>query len=667
MATKLPRVFLDYETRSRCDLKKCGGRVYAWHPSTEVLCCVLHVDGLSYTYRHEQDHTPIVDLLEACAPFAAVAHNGIGFDRHVWARLGWPEPAEWIDPAELARVAGYPRAGLDWLGANLLGVPKDHEGNRLTLSLSQVNKKTGDWRKQLTPEILDRVVAYCRADVELMVRLYEEFLAQFEGIEPELVIAERAVIDRGIRFDVQLADKLIWLNDAWAEAARRQTAGVFEVPATGEQLPVEATALRSNKQLVALFAELGVDIADCRGETIEKLCEHEDQWVAALAQARLAAVPIAAKKLRAAKLRLSPDGRLRDSLRYYGADRTGRWAGVGFQPQNLPRGIPFEDENKRNLVNEACARVLADDYPDQFDEDPVGAISTLARSCLVAEEGHTLSVVDLGQIESRCIMWAARDEGGIYRFEQYDRKLGPDPYKVMGGRVYNIPPEQCTKLQRNVGKPAVLACAYGMGPAKFRATALASPGFPGWEALPMTPEQVVAAWRELHAPVVRWWYKLQEGFVQAARGGKAEVWPVTFHPMGQGDVWCELPSGRCLIYRRVQAMRTNRGWDLTYAAMRGYEKDTQWACQRTRTYGGKIAENIIQAMSRDFLAEAIVALAKAGLPCVLHVHDETVCELRKEDARIQHAEHCAIMVRVPVWAPGMPLVADGFLSDRYHK
>jgi hypothetical protein len=258
-----PLVFVDFETRSKADLKKIGGRLYAEHPTTEVLCAVtLEVDGADECLNEAASSEGLAAQgawLRHAGTFDAVAHNAIGFDRHVWRRLGWPEPRRWIDTAELARVAGFPEASLEWLGANLLGVPKDKEGNKLTVSLSRVSraKKTFGQLPELTPAILDRVVKYCRCDVEIMVRLYHEHLEPWLDSDlPGLEATDRAVIDRGICFDRDLAELLLIADETLRDKAL-EDAGVKE---TAELGPI---------QLKARLAECGVVVDDCTADTIE--------------------------------------------------------------------------------------------------------------------------------------------------------------------------------------------------------------------------------------------------------------------------------------------------------------------------------------------------------------------------------------------------------------
>lgn len=345
---------LDFETRSKAKLKKVGSRRYAEDPSTEVVCAVVRsADGTELVYAphlHVEKTTLTLDdgrrlpVLRKWAPprlECVMAHNGIGFDRHIWRRLNWPEPREWIDTSYLARVAGMPQASLEWLAQHLLGRAKDLEGNKLTLKLSAVSRarKTLGQLCTITPEILCRVIEYCWLDVDLMDRLWLEWLSEWYGVDLDgYEAAQIAMNDRGICFDVDLAQTLLEADDILATRACA-AAGVARHVVT------------SNPQLQAEFARRGCPIDNCQAETFELMLSAEwvSKWqndpvfddVRALILARQACASIAAGKLRAGLLRVSPDGRLRDNTRIYGA-HTGRESGRGVQLHNLAKGPPLD-------------------------------------------------------------------------------------------------------------------------------------------------------------------------------------------------------------------------------------------------------------------------------------------------------------------------------------
>jgi hypothetical protein len=357
--------FVDFETRSRADLKAIGGRRYAEHPSTEVVCAVLRTttgELIDFAGPEDPHWTRTRWHFDKLA-----AHNAINFDRHIWRKLGLPEPGEWIDTAELARVAGFPQASLEWLGENLAGKPKDLEGNALTKKLSApelyygpaldtvlANRKA-QWKAAnkgrlpaaqikaalvadldranakpapIPADVLERVIKYCRLDVEIMADLWEGVLWEWYDADlPGLVAADRALNDRGICFDRELAQILI---DASEELGR----------VACERAGVAPSVVRSTQQLTAAIRAAGYTgaIVDCTADTVAELAKSPIEQVANLAKARQSVASIAIGKLEAGLARCSPDGRLRDNRTYMGA-HTGRWAGKGMQLDNLAKGI----------------------------------------------------------------------------------------------------------------------------------------------------------------------------------------------------------------------------------------------------------------------------------------------------------------------------------------
>lgn len=301
-------------------------------------------------------------------------------------------------------------------------------------------------------------------------------------------------------------------------------------------------------------------------------------------------------------------------------------------------------------------------------------INTLTRACLKAAEGHMLAVCDYSSVEARALAWMAGDEPAVERFLNDE-----DAYIALAARLYGVPVASISKEdpRRQVGKIAELACGYGMGAGGAknpnRGKTFGKPfGFYGagekggvdWVAMakakpPLTPKSVVDGWRSMHAPSVQLWKDLEHGMKLAYAGEENAV------GLGCQVQWarwndaivCTLPSGRSLIYHDVHASRGKYGLELNYRGGKGREK----------TYGGKITENIIQAICRDFLAVALVKVEDAGLCPVLHVHDEIVCEVPADQAEdgLALLEH--LMKDLPEWGEGMPIGAEGFVCGRYRK
>jgi DNA polymerase len=636
-------VFVDFETRSRCDLKKAGGRKYAEHPSTEMLCGVIGVNGKLFA------HVPHTSQPILSPPFVAVANNARGFDRHIWRRYGWPEPTEWIDTVELAHLAGYPAASLDYLAQTLLGRPKDEEGNKLTLSLSRVSRKTGEL-PEVTAEVLQRVIAYCASDVAALMDLWPHLAPYRNNDLPGMQWADQAINDRGMLFDVKLARALIEI-DGLRNTDALNTAGV------------NAETVRSVPQLTEAFARLGVHIPNAQKATIEALFDHPDERVQALARARRNVSTIAASKLLAGIFRVGDDCRLRDALQYYGA-HTGRWAGRGMQTQNLPVGATEDDvkaaiKTPQQAIHAACVTdpEVVIDYirrgaPHELIDTKT--INTLTRACIMAPPGYTLGIVDYSGIEARAVAWMAGDRDALEIF----RTKG-DPYRALAAKLFKCTPEQVTKEQRGIGKRAELGCGYGMGAPKFATTVEKYGG--DWSKIPATPKQCVDVWRTTHFAIVAFWKNLERAALRAIEHGEGRCWPTVWMRARDDGILCQLPSGRFLRYHEMKTSPGPYGPSLSYTGRVNHKP------ARVHTYGGALTENVVQAFCRDLLGRALVDCEAAGLRPVMHTHDEIVCELPETDAAGWLRLQTEIMCKVPPWAAGMPIDVDSFTAKRYRK
>lgn len=316
----------DFETRSLAPLKAVGGRVYAGHSSTEVLC-VAFAEG---------DEEPVALWRPRRYPFGservdvAVAHNADGFDRFIWeVTLGWPPPRRWLDTAALCRRAGFASSALAEVGERY-GFPKDKEGNKLTVGLSRRARKGGGFHVPFIPaDVAARVMSYCCTDVGVMRCAFDDLVTEFDfalyppgtwqHAENLVYEVDRAVQDRGAPFD-----------RAFAQALRR--CEVIAADAACKAAGVTAAQVRSAAQFKALYeAATGVSLPNVQRATLAALPPHP------LVTARLACTSITVGKIDAGLQRLTGGGRLRDTTKYCGA-HTWRWSGQGMQCHNLPRG-----------------------------------------------------------------------------------------------------------------------------------------------------------------------------------------------------------------------------------------------------------------------------------------------------------------------------------------
>ena len=646
-------VLLDIESRARIDLKVVGGRNYWEHPSTELLCLSWHDTATDARGTwHPGDASP---YWRFTAPLAA--HNMSGFDRFGLVRYGFLThyDVDYLDTSELARTAGFPGA-LDDLGC-AYGIPKDKVASKFTTALSSARRpksiSAADWRTlspaekklrgdlpELTDETRARVDRYCESDVAIMSRAWDD-LAPWDELEPDVVRLDRIINDRGVELDVDLCRALL------REDARHADEVVSQV---SRETGISDADIRKAAGSNPLFCAI-TGLPNAQKATVAA-CAHP------LATVRRVLASIARGKLDAGLARVSPDGRLRDNHRYYGG-HTGRWSGKGMQLQNLPRPSKrFEKQWAANGWDDGKHDDQISDYLDDLAEGIVSGrrqaqrdeINLLVRGSITAAPGHTLVVSDFSGIEARALAWAAGDRAALDVFTS-----GRDPYRVAAMAIFGLPYEQCGGDYRQAGKTAELACGYGQGAKKFGETA-AKMGA-NLAAMGVDPKRVVDAWRRLHAPVVQFWDRCERAFRSAIGGHTTRVGAFEFRPYGS-DVHIVLPSGRPLVYRIARLKADGRRQSIVYEGGRTGEE---------YTYGGKIVENLIQAACRDLLAEAMVKVEAAGLPIVLHVHDEIVVEVPREDAADAKVALEAWMCDAPEWADGLPLTAHGFICRRYRK
>lgn len=674
--------------------------------------------------------------LAALVPGAAlVAHNAEGFDRLVWEGLDYPAPAAWLDSYPRALRACLP-GRLGDLGAYVLGATKDARGDRLIQTYSKPLRATACRRcaklpdpvpdcpacraggrspfVDPAPDALTALARYCARDVALLACVWlAEGLGDTHEDDAALELDAR-VNRRGVALDRELLRRLALVEGSLTLAAEERAAVALGMPDVAEA----ATTLRSPSALLAWIhhehaawassaaAQLAPDdedgdeepgerrIADTRAGTVDALLALDPPpAVRVVLEARRDVARVTAGKLAAALRRVCADGRLRHVLAYYGA-HTGRWAGRGVQPQNLPRcpegldgavvaeallarpcseagGSPAEVAALRAVVEEAARAATA----AGSDLSPADALGALLRSAFVAADGRTLLAVDFASVEARGLLWLAGDEAGLDVY-----RAGQDPYKVAASAIYGAPYDEITKAQRAAGKVSVLGAGFGGGSEAIARFAVAQ-GI-DLAAAGTTPEVVVEGWRDSRplvagrrsgrwqTPEGRWITQRQGGLwrdtyaaaVAVARGEVAEAYAGRCLWSRRGaDLLCRLPSGRALRYREAYMERLPSRWDpsrleerLTFRRPHG----------RAQTYGGRAVENMVQATCRDLLAQAMLRLDAAGYEIVLHVHDEVVVELPDPGAR---AEVEAIVSEVPPWARGFPLAVSGALGRRYAK
>ena len=488
------------------------------------------------------------------------------------------------------------------------------------------------------PEKWQRFKEYCVRDVDAE----REIRAKLQGYpipakEQELYRLDQEINDRGIMVDPVLVARAIECDEQYRE---KTTKRAYEL--TGLANP------NSPAQLKEWLEGQGTQVDTLDKKAVRALLPDAEGDVLEVLKLRLLMAKTSVKKYEAIRRSVCADGRVHGLLQFYGANRTGRWAGRLVQIQNLPQNHLSDLALARDLVK-------AGRYADieALYESTPNVLSELIRTAFVPRPGCRFIVADFSAIEARVIAWLAGEQWRLEVFEG-----GGDIYCASASKMFHVPVEKHGQNShlRQKGKIAELALGYGGAVGALTAMGALDMGLAEEELPPL-----VRQWREANPHIIRLWARVEDAAMTAAREkARVRLGRLTFH-CRSGMLFITLPSGRKLCYVKPR-IQTNRfgGDGLTYE---GVGEGKKWT--RIETFGGKLTENIVQATARDLLAEAMLRLRDAGLEIVMHVHDEAVLEVPIGHSGVE--EVCALMAEAPAWADGLPLRADGYECEFYKK
>jgi len=636
---------------------------------------------------------------------------------------------EWEDPSVGARHLSMP-GGLDEV-CGILGLPSElvknesrgRELRRLFTEPQQIKKKkaatdentlfaispTGEEKIEYVfanhishPKEWAEFVEYCRQDV-VAERAVQKRTDVFPltDMDTKMWYLDQKINNTGIAADRDFATKCLKL------AQRDKDAFVNKLRViTGLENPV------SNQQMLPWVQQHGYPYNSLRKEPVGTALIDDQVKLTDKGREVLGMLKYAKKtsytKLEAITTALSSDGRLRDQFLFMGSARAGRWTGRNVQLQNMAR--PIKALGKKGKLELAIELIKAMDYEGlkrEFDPEPkdpknpgdpvIDIVTSCIRSAFIAEPGNRLDVCDLNAIENRVLGWVAGEDKILQVFRD-----GRDPYLDFAARWFNVPYEVIkaaydnhdtdAEFKRQISKPAVLGCGYrqaggdwGINPQTGDKVKKGLWGYAENMHCPMTKDQAheaVAVFRGEYKKVVNLWYDSERAVIRCLKQGTTEwIGPTQL-------VWCDrrkrkdgsyllrihLPSGRCLHYLNAHVEeRENTGRDGTV-----YKKDTilydgidatsankMW--KEIVTHGGKIVENVVQAISRDILVHAMLLADEIGLKIVGHIHDEIICEDPDTEDGLGLEDLTWCMSQVPTWAPGLPLTARGYSGRVYRK
>lgn len=627
--TELSDVYVDIETRSRVNLPKSNVYRYTDDPDFRILMMAYAVDdGTVEVTTNPREMTQLL-----CAWLeegdTIVAHNA-AFERicfsahlrdypdprtdHAFTELGYLNPEYFDDSAALATVYGYP-AKLETVARWLGGQQKDEAGSALIRYFSIPNRKGEFNPPEADPVRWQQFIEYARQDVETHRDVYQK-LPDWPGNERDVWLTDQHINDTGIAVDEPLATAAVEASDT-----NRLSQEIEISTLTGVLNP------GSVQQMQAWFSSTGLDLPDLKAATVTEALSRDDLTTdqRRVLELRQELALVASKKYIAALDRIDPDNRLRGSFQYFGA-HTGRWAGRGVQLQNLPAAT-IEPEPGVDL--DTAIQAEAVDVTMGLGAS-AHSLKALVRSMFLGP----FTVVDYSAIEARVLAWVAGESWALEAFE-----AGRDIYVETASRMGN--------LSRKEGKVATLALGYNGGIGSLRAM-----GADGTDAY---LQRLVDQWRGANRNIVALWAKLGEAFWHGGRAGRVTV-------VKKGNIrQIQLPSGRAITYHGVrQVMQENRWGNLS--PQLSFRDPKKGLNGRTDTYGGRVVENVTQAIARDVLADALRSLHRQGFKVVGHVHDEILVEGRHSVEEVSE-----IMTTSSPWADGLPLDAEGYTCGRYRK
>ena len=639
---------MDIETFSDVDLIKCGVYAYADSPAFEVLLFAYSFDG---------GETRVIDLAqgeELPGEVAEAVFDGsvvktafnANFERTCLSKhFGrYLPPDSWHCSAVQAAVLALPRS-LEDVGAVLgLDEQKMREGKELIRYFCvpcKPTKANGGRRRNLpchAPEKWELFKTYCMRDVDVEKSIRRK-LCKFpipEG-EMELYRLDQRINDRGVLVDMGLVRQAVVCERLHKEVVTRRA---YEL--TGLENP------NSVAQLKGWLGENGVEAESLSKKAVSEMIGESDGEVEELLRLRLLMAKTSVKKYEAMKRSVCSDGRVHGLLQFYGANRTGRWAGRLVQVQNLPQNHIEDLELARRLVREG----RFEDVEMLYDYTS-NVLSELIRTAFVPEPGCRFVVADFSAIEARVLAWLAGERWRLEVFSSHGKI-----YEASASAMFHVPIEEVTKgsTLRQKGKIAELGLGYGGA-----AGALVSMG-----ALDMGLSEddlppLVAAWRRANPHITQFWWDVDKAAVEAVTKRTGTRAGRIGFEYRSGILFVMLPSGRKLAYVKPRMAVNKFGREgLTYE---GILENKKWG--RIETYGPKLVENIVQGTARDLLAEAMLRVERKGYPIVMHCHDEIIAEVPEGSGSVE--EMCGVMAVRPSWAEGLPLRADGYECPFYQK
>ena len=678
---------IDYETRSKCDIKKAGAWKYSEHESTDILCLKFRIPGDEiglwtpvFESLDDDNMAPLAPLFKWLENGGLIEAHNSGFEEAIWQNVmnkkyhaPLVRPSQWRCSASKAAALALPRSLGEVGGALGLPIEKDKEGHRLMMKMCKPRKALKAEKKEILADpdivLLDDGVTYCHApsgeEFELWHEKPEDFIRLFEYCHRDVETEEEAskampdlspeelevwqldqeINRRGIFCDIPLIKKSLKFIEIYSEVLTKELQEVTngEIKTSGQL-----------KKILGWLENEGIFMDSLAKAPLEEALSWDFLSTNArrVLEIRQALALTSPKKLKAMLAMAGADHRIRGTLLYHGAS-TGRWSGKGIQPQNLPRGTVKDVES--------CILALEKDPYAEFSKkypDVLGAISSCIRGMLCSPKGRKLLCADFSAIECRVLFWLADDLVGLEIYHTHGKV-----YESMAADIYVKPMENVKKDERQLGKQAVLGCGYQMGWKTFITTC---EGY-GIKIKADMAKTTVNAYRNKFWRVKAFWNETEAAAIEAVlKPGKVVQNGKVFWKKVGMYLFCKLPSGRKIAYYDPQIRRGETPWGepkdlLTFMGVDS--KIRKWT--RQKTYGGKLVENITQAVARDFMASAMLRVESKGYEIILTVHDELLVEADEDFGTLEEFEK--LMAEVPSWGSDIPLAVEGWSGKRFKK
>ena len=650
---------IDIETRSSVDIGKAGAYKYAQSPDFEILLFAYQLDDYSVEITDLKNGEGIpIEIVEMLDDPSVIKHAyNAAFEWYCLNRAGYETPVDqWRCTMAHGLYCGY-TAGLDATG-KAIGLPQDKQ--KLTTGRALIRyfcvpckpTKTNGGRIWNQPwhdtDKWNLFKEYCCQDVvtehEILKRLDLFPMPEEEERLWQMDILMNAY---GVRVDTELIDGALYIDQI---SAQRLTDEAIKL--TGLDNP------NSTAQLLKWLQDNGIETDNLRKETVSELLDGiNPEKVQRMLEIRQQLGKTSIKKYVAMDTACGEGDRVRGLTQYYGANRTGRWAGRLVQMQNLPRNYLKTLDYARNLVrakNYDGVKILYGNVPD--------TLSQLIRTAFIPSFGHKFVVADFSAIEARVIAWLAGEQWVNEVFATHGKI-----YEATASQMFGVPVERITKGNpeyslRQKGKVATLALGYQGGTSALIAMGALQMGLTE-EELP----DIVQRWRQANPRIKGLWYAIENAALAVMETAQPQGINGLIFALegdlvyGQSFLTVRLPSGRKLFYPKP-FLKENRFEKMAVHYYTVGQQTRKW--EVTSTYGGKMVENIVQAIARDCLAVTLERIAAKGLQVVFHVHDEVIIDAPMETTV---EEICGLMAEPILWAPGLVLKGAGFESMYYMK